>query len=620
MREWILAWRSLARRPGFAAAAVLILALGIGANTATFSMVDAVLLRPLPYPNPDRLVTVYEASPAEKQNESLIAPARLEEWSRMNRTFAAMAASYSDTVTDTSGAEPERLSGRRVSPRYFAVFGARPLLGRTLRPEEDEFGGPVSVVISSGFWKRRYNRAPDVLGRRLILAGKSATIVGVMPPEFSSASVDVWIPAQLEPSVMAMREARFYAGVGRLKAGVSIGEAQRDLTRVQRELGEKFPATDARWAALVGDLKEARVGDYRKTLMFIFGAVGLLLLIAVANIAGLMLTQFHRRERELAIRSSIGATRTQVVAGLMREVLLIAGAGVMLGCAVAAWAVDILTRVFPALPHSADFRVDWRAALFASSMGILSALLCGILPAFQATRGNLAALLSQAGRGGSGSRHRWQSTLVTAQIALTMLLLSAAALMLRSYHNLSHVDLGFEPSHAITFHMAAAWDEDRTRVGQLQEALVAKIEQFPGVKAVGFANFLPISGATLRYQVTLDGVGHNDHGERITVGQRSITRDYLKSMGASLVAGQPCPDLRTVSTSSPKALVSRRFVEMYGEGQNLVGRHFHFTDQPAQHAPNRDSRRRGCNARRYPKPHAGSICLQLHRTGQLAGP
>jgi putative ABC transport system permease protein len=573
MKQWILAWRFLARRSGFVAVVVAILALGIGTNTALFSVVDAVLLKPLPYPNPDRLVTVMEASPAENEKVSLIAPGRLADWNRMNHTFDGISGSYSENVTDTSGAEPERLAGRRVAPGYFAVFGAKPVAGRTLTPDEYLDGGPLSVVIDYNFWTRRYHQSPDAIGRRLILAGQGFTIVGVMPKEFASSAIDLWLPAQFGPGLLRFREARFLSGVGRMKPGVTMAQARDDLGNVQSELGRQFPQTDKDWSAMVGDLKEYRVGEHRQALLFVFGAVALLLLLAVANIAGLMLTQLQRRERELAIRSSIGATRAQVVGAVMREALLIAAAGVAAGCAVAAWLVDFLKTVLTDVPRMAEIQFDWRALGFAALAGVVAAMLCGLLPALHATRGNLAALLAQSGRGVSGGRHKWQQVLVVGQVAITVLLLASAGLMLRSYHNLSHVDLGFNPGHAITFHVGAAWDEDRDRVGRMQEELLANIERVPGVVAAGFANFLPTTGATLRYQVTLEGVEHTGENGKITVGERSISAGYLKALGAPLVAGQPCPDLRAISASAPKALVNRRFADLYGQGRNMVGQH-----------------------------------------------
>jgi putative ABC transport system permease protein len=585
MKPWLLALRTTARRPAFAIAVALILALGIGANTAVFSMVDAVLLKPLPYPHPDRLVSVYEASAAKNQRDSLIAPVRLEDWNRMTRAFEAIAGTYAENVTDTSTPEPERLAGRRVSPRFFAVFGTPPLAGRTFTPQEEVAGGEGAAVLSYNFWTRRYHQDAGAIGRRLILGGQGYMVVAVMPRDFSPASeIDLWIPAQLSAFMMRLREARFYGGVGRMKPGMTIEQARQDLDRAQRELGEQFPQTDRGWSAVVRDLKEARVGNYRRALLFVFGAVALLLLIAIANIAGLMLTQLHRRARELAIRSSIGATRWQVVGGVMREVTLISAFGIGVSCAVALWIVRSLSALVTALPGAARLGVDWRALAFAAAAGVLAAMLCGLLPAVQATRGDVSRILAQSGRGGAGGRQRWQRVLVAGQIALTVLLLAGAGLMLRSYYNLAHVDLGFEPSRAVTFHMGAQWNEDRKRIGELQMDLLDRLQQQPGVAAAGFANFLPATGATLRYQLTMDGQSRTEESGRINVGERGISGGYLPAIGAPLAAGQDCPNLRQVA-GAPKALVNRRFAELYGNGQSLVGRHFEWYPAAANSKP-----------------------------------
>jgi hypothetical protein len=253
MKPWILACRSLARRPGYTLTSILILVLGIGATTALFSVVDTVLLKPLPYPNPDRLVSLMEASPSKDEKTSLIAPVRVEDWNRLNHAFEAISGIYTENVTDTSGTEPERLAGRRVSPRYFTVFGTRALIGRTFLPNEEISGGPTVAVISHGLWTRRYGHDPQVIGKRLVLAGSGFTIIGVMPEEFAAPAIDVWLPAQANQFIMRLRDARYLAGVGRMKPGVTIAQAQAELVRVQQQLGEQFPRTDKtgrRWSAI----------------------------------------------------------------------------------------------------------------------------------------------------------------------------------------------------------------------------------------------------------------------------------------------------------------------------------------------------------------------------------
>jgi putative ABC transport system permease protein len=599
MTRWKQALRSLLRRPGFSLLAVLILAAGIAADTGVFSIVDAVVLKPLPYPNSDRLVTVFEASSAKSEKTSLLAPVRLEDWNRMNRTFESIAGSYFENVTDISGDEPERLIGRRVSPRYFSVFESKAVIGRTLTPEEEVQGGPLSIVISHGLWTRRYHQSPDAIGRRVILKGqgnppenRAFTIVAVMPPEFAAPEIDVWIPAQLAPFMMQLRDARFYSGVGRLKPGITVAQGQEDLARVQRELGQQFPQTDKDWSASVQGLKEARIGSYRDPLLFILIAVSLLLLIAVANIAGLMLSQLQTRERELAIRTSIGATRVQVVGAVLREVLLIAFFGVAVGYLLDVWLLRILSSLFHTLPRSIEIALDWRALAFASFAGAASAIVSGIWPAVRSTRSDSAGVLSHGTRSlADGSRS--QRFLVATQFALAVVLLSTTGLVLRSYYNLQHVEIGFDAGHQLTFHVGAAWSENRDRLGQIQTRLIDRLEKIPGVVAAGFSNFLPASDATLRYQMQLQEVARSEDTGKISAGERGIAGDYLKALNAPIIAGDSCPPLAKISDEfrsdptigQPKALVNRRFAELYSKGRNLVGMHFHLNeDRPGSPA------------------------------------
>lgn len=571
LASWLQAFRSLWRRPAYFTATLAILSLGIAVNTTVFSVVDATLLKPLAYSNPDRLVTVMEASQKTGQ-EGLIAPARLDDWNRMNRTFEAISGAYSESSTDTSGPEPERLSGRRVAPGYFQVLQARPALGRYFTAGEERENGPASVVISHGFWTRRFRQSPSALGSRLILAGKSFTVVGVAPASFTAASLDLWLPAQTGSFFATMRDARFFSGVGRMKAGVTIAQAKDDLARVQRQLGEQFPATDRGWTASLVDLKEAKVGDYRRGLFLVMSAVALLFLIAIANTAALSLTQASRRAGEFAIRGALGASRGQIAADVLRESTIIAVLSVAVGWVLAALLLAVAHSRFAAFPRPAEIALDWRALGAAAIAGFAAALLCGMVPVLQATRRSSGALLALSGRGNSGERHRWQAGLATAQIALTFLLLSGAGLMLQTYRNLSRSDPGFQTASAITFHVGAAWDEDRAQVGRFQETLLDKLGSLPGVKAAGFANFLPASGATLRYQYRFGNEAS------FTAGARSVTRDYFNAIGTPVVSGESCPAFRSVSQTSPKALVNRRFVTQFLGGRNPIGRALNIAD------------------------------------------
>lgn len=577
MKHWKFAARSLSRRPGFALTVLVLLAMGIGVNTALFSVVNTVLLQPLPFSRASELVTVMEASAAKSQKVSLMAPVRIEEWSRVSRTFQAISGVYAENVTDTSMSSPERLAGRRVAPRYFDVFAMPALAGRTFTRQEEVNGGPLAAVISYGLWTRRYGMDPRVTRRRLILGGKGYSIVGVMPKAFSSsAAVDVWIPAQLPAVMMQMRNARFYSGIGRMKRGVTIQQAQSDLASVEKALGEEYPKTDKGWSAVVGDLKEYRVGESSKALILLFGAVALLFLITISNVASIVLAQLNEREREFAIRTSIGATRAQVVASVMREIALLSAAGAACGYAGARLSMDLPVKLFADTPRMTELAMNWDALAFAIGASSAGAVVFGLLPALHATSARNAGTLIRAAREAAGRRQWVQRALIGGQVALTMLLLASAGLLLRSFYNLSHVQMGFNASHTILFHVGAAWDEDRAMIGRMQEQLIADLKRVPGVQGAGTTNFLPASGATLRNNITLEGMTSTEETGKMPVGSRLVSPGYLQALQAPLLGGSWCPELAVNPPGGTKMMVNRRFVEVYGRNKNVIGRHVGF--------------------------------------------
>jgi predicted permease len=384
-------------------------------------------------------------------------------------------------------------------------------------------------------------------------------------------AIDVWIPAQLAPQLLQARQARFIGGIGRMRSGVTIEQARSDLSRVQRQLGEQYPKTDKDWGTLIEDLKELRVGEYRRALLLIFGAVGLLLLIAIANVAGLMLVQLRKRAAELAIRSAIGASHRQVVMVLVREVAILAIVGGLAGALVATWLTAAVASGF-AIPRIAEVTIDRRALTFAALASTAAAAIFGLVPAIYTTRPGLASLLQSAGRGVFGGRHRLQGSLVVAQIALSVVLAGGAGLLLRSYSALSRVPTGFNTDQTITFHVGASWDEDRDRIAQLQVRLVTELQQLPGVRDAGYTNFFPATGATLRYQVRVEGLAGPETDGNLTVGERTVTPGYLKALRIPLVAGEWCPEVQAGAAAPRTAMVNARFVDMYAGGQNLIGR------------------------------------------------
>lgn len=560
--------RALTRRPLFTLAVIGTLAFGTGISTTLFSVVETVLLRPLPYPDGDRLVTVFEASPTAPDKPGLIAPIRLDDWKRENTAFAAISGSYFDTLTETSGSTPERVDARRVSPGYFSVFGSAPLLGRTFSPAEDQYGGSRAVVISETFWNRRFGRDPRAIERALIIDGQSHPIIGVMPRSFASG-VDVWM---LAPHLIPMRNARFLSGIARLKPGVSIEQARADIDRVQLALGKAHPETDKGWSALMTDLKEFRVGDRRLALWLVFGAVGLVWLIGVANVAGLVLVDAQRRARELAVRAALGASRARVIGVVTHEVLVMALAGAAIGAVVANSLIALVPSMFETMPRLAELSVNWRALVFAAGTAVLAALVCGVVPAVHATRRGAMQRIGSAGRGSTAASQTTQRWLVGVQVALGVVLCSSAALLASSYYELSRVDPGFSSEGVVTFHVAARWDEDRARIGQMQMDLLAALDRIPGVTGSGLVNFLPAPGGSLRYEVSVDGLASQDSSRLFAVGTRMIGGGYLRALGVPLVAGSWCPSFYYDFNQPRHAIVNQQFVDRYAAGQNVVGR------------------------------------------------
>lgn len=576
MTHWKGALRSLRRRRAFTLTTVVVLAFGIGANSAVFSLVDTVLLKPLPYRNPDRIVLVMEGNPAKSQRESLISPARLADWNRFSTAFEVISGTYTENMTDTSMTEPERLAGRRVGPGFFAVLSMAPIAGRTFLPSEEQFGGPPAAIVSEDVWTRRYHRTPRAIGARLILAGSAYTIVGVMPREFSSPTTEIWLPAQISPELLKARQARFFSGVGRLKPGVTIHQAEADLQRVCRRLGEIYPQTDKGWSALVFDYKQYRVAKSSRALSLIFATAAALLLILCANIAGLLLGQLQQRERELAVRASLGASRKQIASVVLREIVILAGCGGLLGAMAGAAGTRVLAYFFSELPRVQELKFDWRIVLFTIALSAASALACGAIPAFQATRRDLNPVLARGGRTQAGAQQRWQRTMVSAQFAVTLVLLAGAGLLLRSYYNLTRVQPGFQAAHVVTFHIGAGWDEDNAKIGLMQQELVSQLQQLPGVEAVGLTNFLPASGATLREQVSVQGLPQAGTDGQITTGTRSVTAGYLRALQIPVLQGVSCPQFRIDKNAPAKVLVNKRFAMAAG-GAGLLGRHLTWT-------------------------------------------
>jgi putative ABC transport system permease protein len=577
--QFFAAVRSLRHRRGVSATVVLTLMLGVGANSAIFSAVDAVLLEPLPYPAADRLVAVYELNLGQKGATQLVAPVRIEEWNRANRSLDGLAGSYFENMTDTSAALPERVEAMRTSPRFFSVLGVPAALGRTPATGEETLGGPPVVVLSDGFWRSRFNGDPSVVGRAITLSGASRTIVGVMPASFRypTATTDVWVPAQMPAVLLRARQARFFTAIGRLKPGVTVEQAQSDLDLIQSRLGEQFPETDKGWATSLSPLKEEQIGGVRRSLWLLAGAVALVLLAACGNVACLLLAEAARREHEVAVRFALGASRLTVVRQLLMEGLVLALIGSALGLMAAQWGTALLRQAAATLPRIQDVRVDMRLVAFTVTLGLLTTALFAIAPALHATRADPGTVLGRRGRGQAGGRHLAQRILVAAQVALAIVLLVGAGLLMRSFAQLQAVSPGFDPVDVQVFRMSASWSERTDAVVARQRRTIARLEEIPGVEAAAISQALP---GGVDYPPAEFGVVGGRTDEHTFAQGRSVSAGYFKTLHIPILEGNTCNGPQADALPS-EVLVTRAFADRFFSGSVPIGHALTSTGMPA---------------------------------------
>jgi predicted permease len=481
--------RILLRSPAVTLIAIVTLALGIGANTALFSVVNGVLLTPLPYPHSEQLVAVSEKRPGLDQSP----PAYLNflDWHRENRTFSSMAIYRNQDYNVTGLAEARRLSGYMISADYFSTLGVNPILGRTFRPDDDQLGAGPVVILGGGFWSREMGSSRDVIGKALILNGTSYTIIGVIPARFSfyGHDRDVYTPIGQwsDPSFRDRRISVSARVIGRLKDGVRLAQAAADMDVVARNLAAEFPVADKGAGITLVSMKEDIVGNVQALLLILLAAVGFLLLIACANVANLLLARAIGRSREFTVRAALGAGQMRIVRQLLTESLLIAISGGALGLLLAFGAVKSVVNSLPStVPRTEEISLDGRVLLFTTAISVLAAILFGLTPALRSSRADLQETLKEGGRGASGARHRVQAIFVAVEVAMAVILLIGAGLMLRSLSVLWRVNPGYNPSHAITFNLsmpsaaATTSAETRARLRQFDD----KMRSIPAVEAV----------------------------------------------------------------------------------------------------------------------------------------
>src|SRR6266403_3612601 len=503
MNNLRLAFRQLIKNPAFAAVAIITLALGIGANTAIFSIVNAVLLRPLPYPDADRIMVLNESS-GPGQDYSVALPDYFD-WQNGNTVFEHLAATHKESrnLSGVPGREPERISCASVTRNFFNIVGLPPEIGRTFGEDEDKVGAPPVVVISDRLWRRVFNRGPKILGQAITLHDQSYTVIGVMPRQVTSPQdTDVWLSMMRRSNNTVWMSRMIHPMIyvwGKLKSGVTVEQARAEMKGIAARLEQAYPDTNRGETAVITPLLDNLVGKYRANLGLLLGAVGLVLLIACANLANLFAARGAARAREFAIRAAVGASRGQIVRQLLVESFVIALLGGALGFFIALWARDALSILAPqSASRFQDIPFDPLVLMFTLAVASITAVLFGLWPAWQSSRADVQLAL-KAGSQGSGdapSAKRTRDWLVISQIALTLTLLVAAALVLKSFARMQALSLGYEPCALFTARLELPWKtyNDRDKIVTFTRALLDKICVLPGVQGAGIGSNSPLMG------------------------------------------------------------------------------------------------------------------------------
>src|SRR5712671_1495269 len=566
------AFRFIRKSPTFSATVILTLALGIGANSAVFSAIDAILLKPLPFPDADQLMRVDQYNPKTRSPLHLVAPVRLEDWNSLNSTFQALTGYYAEDVSESTGPLPERITRAWVSPRFFQVWAVVPSLGREFTSDEETLHGPAAVLISDRFWRRRFNADPHILGKNLRLDGHLNPIVGVMPPSFlfPHREADLWCPIPAGLSYGQPRENNWFVVIGRLKPGVTAPQGRADLTTVQAQLGHQFPKTDAELSVGVEPLKETTIGNSRRSLWLLFSSVTLLLFIACTNIVALLLSRSAQRQHEISVRFSLGAPRGALIAQLLTETFLLALIGSGLGLFLAAAASDIFRSLAAQLPRVEEIRLDARIVLYSLACSVVVTLLCGLVPAVRGTRRNLSASLAQSSRSQVSGRNPLQWLLVGIQVALAVTLLAGAGLLLRSFQQLGRVSPGFDASHILTFQLSMNWGEtgDMKKLRQFTDRILETLRATPGLEAAAISVGVP--GVPFRYQTELKLTeGRAETEPKLIAENRFVSASYFATMRIPLLAGEVCRE----TDGPPTVVVNRAFADGYFPGASVIGHH-----------------------------------------------
>jgi len=573
--------RLLRKSPGFTIVAILTLALGIGANTAIFSTVDALLIRALPYADPDRVVMIWEDAHEVGFPRNTPAPGNYADWARLNRSFEGVASTRGTSANLTGGGSPEQVTGRGVSANFFSVLGVSPIAGRTFTDEEDRSTAHV-VVIGYGLWQRRFGGDRSILGQPILMNGIRYDVVGVMPRSFvfRNRDVEYWVPIALSPQLAAARNSHFLNVVARLKPGLSVAAASEDMRRIDEVLRIQYPEPGRHAASVVVPIKEELLGDTRMQLVVLMAAAAAVLLIACANLASLLLSRAAGRRGELAVRAALGASHGRLVRQMVVEALTFSLLGGGLGLALAPAGISIMARLtprgFPAQPTSI---LDGRLLAFALIVSVATGLIFSLLPAMQAARASLRDAMQQSARSSVGGSGRFtRDALVVLQVAAALVLLTGAGLMLRTMRNLRAIDLGFRPDHLLTLRTSPPVSKykDISQRAAFFQRVLDDVRTLPGVESAGYGSTLPFMSPGNTRWFSIEG-RTPDEGDRTDTLFRIATTGYLRTLGVTLVDGRLFED-RDMTANAPAVVINETMAARYWRGMSAIGGRMRIAD------------------------------------------
>jgi len=573
--------RNLIKRPGFTLIAVLTLALGIGANSSIFSAINALLLNPLPIPDHSRVMAIWDKDPSHGLEHNEVTVANYFDWRAQNQSFESLALYRWWSVNLTGQDTPERIQGFRVTVNFFDTLGVKPARGRGFSAEENQPGRNAVAIIAHSLWQRRFGGDPNIINKTITVNSEPVTVVGVLPPRFNfPKGAEVYAPFALTPEFMANRQNHAYYVLGRLKPGVTHQAAQADIDAITARLQKQYPETNTGLSAVVIPVLKDTVRMYDRALWVLMAAVGFVLLIACANVANLMLARASGRQKEIAVRVALGASRWRVVRQLLTESLIVALVGGGVGVLIAFWGINLLRGANPG--EAEKFAPGWeqlglnpRVLAFTIGLSLISGLLFGLFPALQSSNPNLNNSLKEGGRTGGSGSHRLRSSLVVFEIALSLILLVGAGLLVRSFLSLLKTNPGFEPDHLMTLNLIlpSRKYKDDAQVIAFYKDLVQRAQQVPGVKDAALVNYIPLGGANSSDGFLVEGVPEPPPGQEFIGRYRVCTPDYLRTMGISLLKGRTFTDAdRTGST--PVAIINETMARKYWANGDAIGKRF----------------------------------------------